>query len=142
LWVLAWIDALHYLLPDTLTLLLLWLGLLYHAFFMPERLVGAVVAAAFGYTLLFTVYAVYYGLTGKQGLGFGDMKLLAAIGAWLGVGAIANVLIFACALALLFALALRFKVSRILPFGPFLAVAAVLILLMRWDVGIWLTRWL
>ena len=138
LWVLAWIDALHYLLPDVLTLSLLWLGLLYHAAFEPARLADSVFAAAFGYLLLSIVYFVYYGVTGKQGIGFGDMKLLAAIGVWLGVVSIANVLIMACVFALLFALLMRFKRNKILPFGPFLAAAAVFVLMTQFDLGAWL----
>ena len=84
------------------------------------------------------VYFVYYGVTGKQGIGFGDMKLLAAIGVWLGVVSIANVLIMACVFALLFALLMRFKRNKILPFGPFLAAAAVFVLMTQFDLGAWL----
>lgn len=146
LWTLAWIDALSFLLPDALTLLLLWLGLLYQAMFVPTRLTDAVFAAAFGYALLYVVYTLHHTLTGRQGLGFGDMKLLAAIGAWLGVAAIANVLIVACALAFGYVIFLKIKIKqlhgRMVPFGPFLAAAATLVLVTEFDFGRWLVGYL
>jgi leader peptidase (prepilin peptidase)/N-methyltransferase len=85
---------------------------------------------------------LHHTLTGRQGLGFGDMKLLAAIGAWLGVAAIANVLIVACALAFGYVIFLKIKVKqlhgRMVPFGPFLAAAATLVLVTEFDFGRWL----
>ncbi|MGL4767645.1 MAG: prepilin peptidase [Formosimonas sp.] len=138
LWVLAWIDALHFLLPDVLTLLLLWLGLLFHASLQPQFLSDAVFAAAFAYGLLCAVYGLYFALTGKHGLGFGDMKLLSAIGAWLGVVSVAHVLLLACALALVFVLWRRRYWQQRLPFGPFLAFAAAAVLFGLFDLARWL----
>lgn len=144
LWVLAWIDALHYLLPDALTLSLLWAGLLYRAWFTPDQLVDSVLAAGFAYVFLYAVFWAYWSVTKKQGLGFGDMKLLAAVGAWLGLVAVSNVLIGACLLALLFACYARLRkqksLSAVLPFGPFIALAAFIFLLKPFDFGAFLLR--
>lgn len=139
LWVLAWIDALHFLLPDDLTLLLLWTGLLYQAIYAPQQLADSVFAAVLSYVLLRAVHGLYLWITKRHGIGFGDMKLLAAIGAWLGIVAIANVLIGACVLALLFALCAYVQPKKtctlILPFGPFLAVSAAAYLVFKIDFG-------
>jgi leader peptidase (prepilin peptidase) / N-methyltransferase len=144
LWALSWIDAAHYLLPDVLTQGLLWLGLLYNALAAPNSLSDMVFAAALGYGLLYAVYFVYFKITGKAGLGFGDMKLLAAIGAWLGANAMLNVLLLACLSALLFgvvgALLRRAVLQKIWPFGPFLALAAAIVLFTGADFTVLWSR--
>lgn len=129
LWVMSWIDVAHFLLPDALTLLLLWLGLLWKAAAMPEQLVDAIFGAALGYVLLRVVYEVHHYFTGRQGMGMGDMKLMAAIGAWLGLLQVPNVLLVSCVGALLYAAyaRLRFR-TVVIPFGPFLAFGAVVVL--------------
>lgn len=136
LWVLAWIDALYYLLPDALTLLLLWAGLLYQALFTPDMLVDAVLAGCFAYLFLYVIFYIYWGLTKKQGLGFGDMKLLSAVGVWLGVAAVSNVLIAACLLAVLytfFTYLISKEIRKIIPFGPFIATAGSIYLFIPFD---------
>lgn len=132
LWVMSWIDVAHFLLPDVLTLLLLWLALLWKALVMPEQLVDAVLGAALGYVLLRVVYEVHHYFTGRQGMGMGDMKLMAAIGAWLGLLQVPNVLLVACAGALLYAACARLRFQAVMiPFGPFLAFGAVFVLCVR-----------
>ena len=129
LWVMAWIDVAYFLLPDALTLFLLWLALLWKALMMPEQLVDAVLGAALGYLLLRTVYEVHHYFTGRQGMGMGDMKLIAAIGAWLGLTQVPNVLLVACISALVYAVYVRLRFqTMMIPFGPFLALGAVFVL--------------
>ena len=121
------IDFNHQLLPDNLTLPLLWLGLLVNIAGTYTDLTGAVIGAAAGYLSLWSIYWAFKILTGKEGMGHGDFKLLAALGAWVGwqqlpliillsslVGAIVGTLIL-----------LSQKKDRQNPiaFGPYLAVA-------------------
>ena len=129
LWVMSWIDVAHFLLPDALTLLLLWLALIWKALAVPEQLVDAVFGAVLGYLLLRVVYEVHHYFTGRQGMGMGDMKLMAAIGAWLGVFEVPNVLMVSCISALLYASYARLRFNRVMiPFGPFLAFGAAAVL--------------
>ena len=82
------IDIDYQILPDTLTLGLLWIGLLVNSQGLFTDLSDAVYGAAAGYLALWSVYWIFKLLTGKEGMGFGDFKLLAALGAWLGVSAL------------------------------------------------------
>lgn len=83
LW-LSWIDIKHQLLPDNLTYPLLWSGLLYQVYFSPMTLPAAVIGAIVGYLLLWMLYWLYLFLRKQEGIGYGDMKLLSALGAWHG----------------------------------------------------------
>lgn len=129
---LAWIDAETGLLPDLLTLPLLWLGLLVNLNGVFVPLQDAVLGAVAGYLLLWCVYWGFLLYTGREGMGQGDLKLLAALGAWLGWAALPWVLLISASLGLAVALALRvaarMKSGEALCFGPFLAVAGVLVL--------------
>ena len=81
----TFIDFDTQLLPDQLTYPLLWLGLLTNTFLAtPVSLVDAIVGAVAGYLFLWSIYWVFKLLTGKEGMGYGDFKMLAAIGAWAG----------------------------------------------------------
>lgn len=127
LWVAAWIDVAHMLLPDVLTITLLWIGLLWKAFERTELLVDAVFGAALAYMMLRVVYEIHFRLTRRHGLGFGDMKLLAAIGGWLGLMRVPSVMLVACFLALIYAVIAKFKSNaQVIPLGPFLAMAALI----------------
>ena len=81
---LAMIDGQHQLLPDCLTQPLLWAGLLFHAFSHGLPLRDALLGAVAGYLSLWLVYWAFRLLTHREGLGYGDFKLLAALGAWCG----------------------------------------------------------
>ena len=124
---LALIDARIYMLPDLITLPLLWLGLLVNTldFFAPIG--DAVLGAVAGYLALWVIYWLFKLLRDKEGLGYGDFKLTAAIGAWLGWQALPSVVLIATLTALCTAtvlvLAGRMKVEQPMPFGPFLAFA-------------------
>jgi len=123
---LAQIDARHFLLPDKLTLPLLWLGLLYHCIFARMELRDAVYGAIAGYLTLWLVYQLFRGLTGKEGMGFGDFKLLAALGAWCGWQALPSILLLSSLFGLIYALGQRFLIGEKQPhiaFGPWLSLA-------------------
>lgn len=124
---LACIDFDTRLLPDQLTLPLLWTGLVVNAFGGFTDLASAVLGAAGAYLFLWSVYWVFKWLTGKEGMGYGDFKLFAAIGAWLGWTALPAVILGSAVMGLTYALTSIFMKRRTrdqpLPFGPFLAIA-------------------
>lgn len=134
---LALIDFDTTLLPDSITLPLLWLGLLWHADLHPAQLSSAVWGAVVGYLALWTVYQGFKLLTGKEGMGFGDFKLLAALGAWFGVAALLPIILLSSICGAVIGIALQaLKLAergRPIPFGPFLAAAGILLLLIGPD---------
>ncbi|WP_237738521.1 prepilin peptidase [Idiomarina xiamenensis] len=127
---LIFIDLQHYLLPDPLTLPLLWLGLLWALLGGPLDITSAVIGAMAGYLSLWSVYWLFKLLTGKEGMGYGDFKLLAAIGAFCGWQALPVVVVSSAVLGIIYALLARLsghlQRGQAIPFGPFLAVAGVL----------------
>jgi leader peptidase (prepilin peptidase)/N-methyltransferase len=127
------IDLDHKLLPDSLTLPLLWAGLLVNVQGLFAPLTSSVVGAAAGYLALWSVYKLFKLLTGKEGMGYGDFKLLAAIGAWLGWQLLPLVILLSAVVGSVVGLALiafggRSSQSAI-PFGPYLAAAGFIALL-------------
>lgn len=129
----ALIDAETTLLPDQLTLPLLWLGLLAAAVFeATPTLFDAVAGAVGGYLSLWLVYWAFRLVTRREGMGYGDFKLMAAIGAWLGWQTAPAVILIAAVLGLAYAIVriLRRTATRgtPIPFGPFLAIAATVTL--------------
>jgi leader peptidase (prepilin peptidase)/N-methyltransferase len=128
------IDFEHYLIPDRLSLPLLWLGLLLNstdAGFV--NLSEAVWGAAIGYVSLWLIFQIHRAITGKEGMGYGDFKLTAALGAWLGVQALIPIFILAGGLAIVvmgsFMLLKKHDLANAFPFGPWLAGAGLLVLL-------------
>ena len=138
---LACIDFETGLLPDQLTLPLLWCGLLVNLPGAFAPLASAVVGAAAGYLFLWATYWGFKLITGKEGMGYGDFKLYAAIGAWLGWQALPAVALLAALAGILYALPpiLLGRRDRNTPirFGPFLAAAGGLALIFR-DESAWL----
>jgi len=128
---LSLIDLETGLLPDSLTLTLLWAGLLFNLQQSLTPLPHAVLGAVVGYLFPWLVYWVYRLLTGREGLGYGDMKLLAALGAWLGWMPLAQVLLLSSLTGLLAGgiLMLYGRLARHdpMPFGPFLAASGWLV---------------
>ncbi|MCP8634031.1 A24 family peptidase [Pseudomonas mosselii] len=124
---LSLIDAEHQLLPDVLVLPLLWLGLVVNAFGLLVPLADAVWGAVAGYLSLWAVYWVFKLVTGKEGMGFGDFKLLAMLGAWGGWQVLPLTLMLASLVGALIGLTLvrlkRTQMGAALPFGPYLAIA-------------------
>jgi leader peptidase (prepilin peptidase) / N-methyltransferase len=121
------IDFKTMLLPDDLTLSLLWLGLLLSCWSMFVTPIQAITGAAAGYLSLWSVYWLFKKFTGKEGMGFGDFKLLAALGAWTGIQSILMIVILSAAAGALIGMALiairRHQSQLPMPFGPFLAIA-------------------
>jgi leader peptidase (prepilin peptidase) / N-methyltransferase len=129
----AGIDARTTLLPDQLTLPLLWLGLVANYFGLFTDLESAVLGAVAGYLSLWLVYHAFRLATGKEGMGYGDFKLLAALGAWLGWQALPMILLLASLVGAIVGIALILLRGRDrnipIPFGPYLAAAGWLVLL-------------
>ena len=121
-------------LPDDLTLPLLWGGLLASAAGWTIPIPQAVVGAAAGYLSLWSVYWLFKLATGKEGMGYGDFKLLAAMGAWLGWQALLPIVLAASILGAVVGIAMKFsgalREGRYVPFGPFLAGAGIVIMLL------------
>jgi len=130
---LTFIDFDKQLLPDDITLPLLWAGLLFNAFGVFTDLKSAVLGAAAGYLLLWSVYWLFKLATGKEGMGFGDFKLLAAIGAWTGWAMLPLTILLSSFVGAVVGIALmvlaRHGRDVPIPFGPYLAAAGVIALL-------------
>ncbi len=130
---LAFIDYDHQLLPDDVTYPGIWLGLSCNLFSMFTSLSSAVIGAVAGYLVLWLVYHGFRLVTGKEGMGYGDFKLLALLGAWLGWQALPAIIILAAGVASVLGIGmiLSKKLSRDtpVPFGPFLAAAGWLVLI-------------
>ena len=124
---LAGIDLHTQLLPDQLTYPLLWLGLLLSTIAMFVDPVAALVGAAVGYLSLWSVYWTFKLLTGKEGMGRGDFKLLAALGAWCGITGVLPIVLISAVLGALIGSAWLLLRGRDratpIPFGPYLAIA-------------------
>lgn len=131
---LTMIDFDHQLLPDNITLPLLWLGLIINSFdtfcSLPDALWGAV----FGYLSLWAVYWLFKLVTGKEGMGYGDFKLLAVLGAWFGWQMLPLIILLSSlvgAIIGIFLLVLKNKGKSVpIPFGPYLAAAG-------WIAAVW-----
>jgi leader peptidase (prepilin peptidase)/N-methyltransferase len=141
---LAFIDAETRLLPDDLTLPLLWAGLLVNlgATFTPLR--DAVLGAALGYATLWLLYWAFRLLRGKEGIGYGDFKLLAALGACLGAPALLQIVLCSSVAGVIWGVAAmlrgRLADDRSMPFGPFLAAGGLITLYGGDLVSYWIYR--
>lgn len=142
--VLTTIDLDHQLLPDSLTLPLLWVGLLLNIDNTFVSLESAVLGAVFGYLCLWSVFWLFKIVTSKEGMGYGDFKLLAALGAWFGVSALPTIVLLSSVVGAVLGIALIVtgKQGREtpMPFGPFLAGAGLIHLfypnvLLSWVTG-------
>lgn len=122
---LTFIDFDTQLLPDSITLPLLWCGLLFNLTGTFTDLHGAVIGAVVGYLTLWAVYWMFKLATGKEGMGYGDFKLLAAIGAWLGWQMLPLVILLSslvgAAIGIALIVAARHGRNTPIPFGPYLA---------------------
>ena len=138
---LTFIDLDKMLLPDQLTLPLLWAGLLLNLIGGLAPLQDAVIGAIAGYLILWSLYWIFKLLTGKEGMGYGDFKLLAALGAWLGWQSLPLILILSSMVGAVAGISLmllrRHQQGNPIPFGPYLAMAGWIALL--WGDAI--TRW-
>lgn len=130
--VLTGIDLDTQLLPDQITLPLLWCGLLINMFGVFARLPDAVIGAAAGYLVLWSVYWLFKLLTGREGMGYGDFKLLAAIGAWFGWQALPIALLLSSVVGAVVGVTLMIVQKKgrqtAIAFGPYLAIAGIALL--------------
>ncbi|MFC4931663.1 prepilin peptidase [Massilia sp. GCM10023247] len=135
----TFIDFDTQLLPDDLTFPLLWAGLLVNldGTFVPLR--DAVIGAAAGYLVLWAVYWLFKLVTGKEGMGYGDFKLLAALGAWLGWAMLPTIILLSSIVGALVGIGLIVFAKRgrdkPIPFGPYLAAAGMIALLYGEQIG-------
>ena len=121
------IDIEKQLLPDNVTLPLLWLGIIFNYFSIYTDLSSSILGAIFGYVLLWLVFQIFKIITGKEGMGYGDFKLLAALGAWLGWQSLPLIILLSSAAGatvgiIMIATKLQER-SKPIPFGPYLALA-------------------
>ncbi|MEX5746409.1 A24 family peptidase [Massilia sp. X63] len=138
----TFIDVDTQLLPDDLTYPLLWAGLLVnlHGTFVPLQ--DAVIGAAAGYLVLWSVYWLFKLVTGKEGMGYGDFKLLAALGAWLGWQMLPAIILLSSVVGAVVGISLIVFAKRgrdkPIPFGPYLAAAGLIALLYGSSISAWL----
>lgn len=140
---LTMIDADTQLLPDSMTLPLLWLGLIVNYYEMIVPLGSALWGAIWGYLALWLVYWGFKLLTGKEGMGYGDFKLLAALGAWLGWQMLPVIILMSSVVGAVIGIsmiAIQGKDKSIpIPFGPYLAIAGWIALIWGQDImSLWL----
>lgn len=126
---LTFIDFDTQLLPDDITLPLLWLGLLFNIKYGFTDLTSAVIGAMAGYLVLWAVYWLFKLITGKEGMGYGDFKLLAAIGAWFGWQLLPAVILLSSVVGSVIGIGLILLKGKTrqtaIPFGPFLALGGI-----------------
>lgn len=131
---LAGIDIDHQLLPDNMTIPLMWAGIVISFWSIHVDLAASVLGAICGYLALWTIYHAFRLLTGKEGMGYGDFKLLAALGAWMGWQMLPLIILFSSVVGAVVGLALmgmgRMNKDKPMPFGPFIAAAG-------WIALIW-----
>ena len=139
------IDIDHQLLPDAITLPLLWLGLAFSLFdvFVDSR--TGIIGALAGYLSLWTVYHVFRLVTGKEGMGYGDFKLLALLGAWMGWQALPGIILLSSLVGAVAGVSLVLICGRDrnlpIPFGPYLAAAGWIMLLWGDQITQAYLRW-
>ncbi len=143
---LAFIDYDHTLLPDDITLPFLWLGLGLNAFSLFTDPVSAIFGAIAGYLVLWITYQIFKWVTDKDGMGYGDFKLLAMLGAWLGWQALPLIILLSSFLGAIIGLMLIYLKKRNknvpIPFGPFLAIAGFVALVWGQSLNLLYFKWL
>ncbi len=143
---LTFIDADTQLLPDQITQPLIWLGVLVNLGSVFTDIHASVIGAVAGYLSLWTVYWLFKLVTGKEGMGYGDFKLLAAIGAWLGWQLLPLVILLSSLVGAIVGVSLilfaRHERSQPIPFGPYLAGGGVIALLWGRDITQAYLNWL
>ena len=143
---LSLIDYDHMYLPDNITLPFLWLGLLLNLNGLFIDLSSAVIGAIAGYLVLWVVYQIFKKITGKEGMGYGDFKLLAMLGAWLGWQALPAIILISSLVGSIIGISLillkQHHRDRPIPFGPYLAIAGWIVLLWGNDINSAYLNWL
>jgi len=143
---LTFIDADTQLLPDQITQPLIWLGLLMNLGGLFTDLPSALIGATAGYLSLWSIYWLFKLITGKEGMGYGDFKLLAAIGAWLGWSMLPVVILLSSLVGAIVGISLivfaRHARSQPIPFGPYLAGGGLIALFWGQDLTQAYLAWL
>jgi leader peptidase (prepilin peptidase) / N-methyltransferase len=136
---LSFIDIDHQLLPDNITLPLLWLGLLLSLFGLYTPVEASVIGAVAGYMVLWLVYQAFKLATGKEGMGYGDFKLLALFGAWLGWQTLPMIILLSSLVGAVIGITMiifaKHDHNTPIPFGPYLAAAGWIALLWGNDIN-------
>ena len=139
------IDLDHQLLPDDITLPVLWMGLLVSLFGVFTDLESSLIGAMAGYGILWSVFMLFRLVTGKEGMGYGDFKLLSALGAWLGWQMLPQIILLSslcgAVVGITMILLKRQEMSRPIPFGPYLAAAGWIALILGQELNSMYTRW-
>lgn len=129
----AFIDLEHTIIPDELTIPAIWLGLLNNCYLTFCPPIDAIIGAICGYLILWIIYWTFKLCTGKEGMGYGDFKLLAMLGAWLGWQLLPLIIIISSILGSIVGISLIFSKNKnfnsAIPFGPYLAIAGFIALL-------------
>ena len=143
------IDADTQLLPDQLTLPLMWGGIVFHlaayllqADWSITTLVDSLLGAIVGYMSLWSIFQLFKLVTGKEGMGYGDFKLLAALGAWLGISVLPIIIIMSAVVGLIFALIMKVAKNQPMPFGPYLAISGWIVLVFSQPISQFIQWWL
>ena len=142
---LTMIDFDRQLLPDNITLPFLWVGLVLSVFTIFTDMQSSIIGAVAGYLILWTVYQVFKLITGKEGMGYGDFKLLALLGAWMGWQALPAIILLSSLVGAVVGIALIVFLRRDrripIPFGPYLAAAGWIYLLWGTQLNAAYLRW-
>ncbi|OGT43558.1 MAG: hypothetical protein A3F13_00480 [Gammaproteobacteria bacterium RIFCSPHIGHO2_12_FULL_40_19] len=142
---LSFIDFNNQFLPDTITYTLLWLGLIISTKCLFVSSIHAIFGAVIGYLFLWSIAKFYILIRNKEGMGLGDCKMLAMIGAWVGLISLVNVLIFSTLLALIVGIILlaykKIERANPIPFGPYIAIAGWCTVLYGDQLTQWIVRW-
>ncbi len=136
---LSFIDLDHSLLPDSINLPLLWLGLLLSVFDVFTETHASIIGAIAGYLVLWSVFWLFKLATGKEGMGYGDFKLLAVFGAWLGWQYLPLIILFSslvgAVVGIMLIILVKHNRQTPIPFGPYLAAAGWIALLWGKDIN-------
>lgn len=139
---LCFIDADTQLLPDQLTLPLVWMGLLfnlYSGFITPA---AAIWGAVLGYLSLWSIFWLFKLLTGKDGMGYGDFKLLAALGAWMGASTLPVIVLIAALVGIIASIILKVARGQPMAFGPALVIAGWIVWIADSEINLMIQWWL
>ena len=143
---LSFIDIDHQLLPDDITLPFLWLGLLFGFFSIFTDISSSLIGSMAGYMILWSIYIAFKILTGKEGMGHGDFKLLAMLGAWMGWEMLPLIIILSSFCGALIGISMIVFGGRdrkqAMPFGPYLAMAGWIALIWEEQISSNYNNWL
>ena len=142
---LTFIDVDHQLLPDSITLPLVWLGIFFSLFSVYTDLHSSVIGAMAGYLSLWLIFHAFKLATGKEGMGYGDFKLLAALGAWLGWSLLPSIVLLSSLVGAVIGISLivlrQHQRDIPIPFGPYLAAAGWIALIWGTEINTAYLNW-